>query len=89
MAVLLAVWVLPSAYQPFQPLSFLVIAVLFLVSESIEMHVEFRRQTYSWSLAELALTIALVEVGGVWATVARPGRISVRDTVGLLTRSEP
>ncbi|MBW8766750.1 MAG: GAF domain-containing protein, partial [Geodermatophilales bacterium] len=34
------------------------------------MHVEFRRQTYSWSLAELALTIALVEVGGLWATLA-------------------
>ena len=37
------------------------------------MHVEFRRQTYSWSLAELALTIGLVEVGGLW-TDARLGR---------------
>ena len=34
------------------------------------MHVEFRQQTYSWSLAELALTIGLVEVGGLWTTVA-------------------
>ena len=61
---------LPAAVQPFRPLAFLVIALLFLVSESIAMHVEFRQQTYSWSLAELALTIALVEVGGLWATVA-------------------
>ena len=34
------------------------------------MHVEFRRQTYSWSLSELALTISLVELGGAWTTLA-------------------
>jgi diguanylate cyclase (GGDEF)-like protein len=59
----------------------LVIAALFLVSESILMHVEFRRQTYSWSLAELALTIGLVEVGGLWATLAWVVALAVQLTV--------
>ena len=80
-AVILAVSVLPSAAQPFRPVAFLVIALLFLVSESIEMHVEFRRQTYSWSLAELALTIALVEVGGLWTTIAWVVAIAIQLTV--------
>lgn len=69
-AVLLAGAVLPHAVQPFEPLSVLLIAALFLVCESVSMHVEFRQQTYSWSLAELALTIGLVEVGGLWVTLA-------------------
>ncbi|HLM06325.1 MAG TPA: GGDEF and EAL domain-containing protein [Blastococcus sp.] len=60
---------LPTAFLPFSP-AVLVVAVLFVVSESITMHVEFRRQTYTWSLAELALVIGLVEVGGFWATLA-------------------
>jgi len=69
-AVAVASTVLPAAAPPVHPLIVGVIAVLFLVSESISMHVEFRRQTYSWSLAELALTIGLVEVGGAWTTLA-------------------
>ncbi|MCU1668235.1 MAG: diguanylate cyclase/phosphodiesterase [Blastococcus sp.] len=70
MAVALAAAVLPASVTPFRPVATLLMAGLFLVCESISMHVEFRRQTHSWSLAELALTIALVEVGGTWATLA-------------------
>jgi diguanylate cyclase (GGDEF)-like protein len=66
----LAAVVLPSSAGPFRPWPVFLAAALFLVCESVSMHVEFRRQTYSWSLAELALTIALVEVGGLWATLA-------------------
>jgi diguanylate cyclase (GGDEF)-like protein len=69
-AAALAAAVLPGSLERFHPLAVLVMAALFLACESVSMHVEFRRQTYSWSLAELALTIALVEVGGVWTTVA-------------------
>jgi diguanylate cyclase (GGDEF)-like protein len=69
-AVVLAAAVLPLAIEPFRPLGLLLIAVLFLICESVSMHVEFRQQTYSWSLAELALTIGLVEVGGLWTTLA-------------------
>ena len=70
MALTLAAAVLPSAAQPVRPLMVLFVGALFLISESLEMHVEFRRQTYSWSLAELALVVGLVEVGGLWATLA-------------------
>jgi diguanylate cyclase (GGDEF)-like protein len=69
-AVVLAISVLPRAVEPFHPVSVGFIAVLFLVCESVSMHVEFRQQTFSWSLAELALTIGLVEVGGFWTTLA-------------------
>jgi diguanylate cyclase (GGDEF)-like protein len=69
-ALPVAAVVLPGAVEPFRPLAVLAVFVLFLIAESIEMHVEFRRQTFSWSLAELPLTIALVEVGGLWATLA-------------------
>ncbi|MGZ4565725.1 MAG: putative bifunctional diguanylate cyclase/phosphodiesterase [Blastococcus sp.] len=69
-AVALALAVLPSAVGPFRPLAMIAVTGLFLLCEAVVMHVEFRRQTYSWSLAELALTIALVEVGGLWAVLA-------------------
>ena len=65
-----AATVLPSAVQPLRLVTAIVVAALFLLSESVTMHVEFRRQTYSWSLNELALTIGLVELGGFWATMA-------------------
>jgi hypothetical protein len=81
LAVVLAVTVLPSAAEPFRPVAVLVIAGLFLVSESLSMHIEYRRQTYSWSLAELALTIALVEVGGLWATLAWAVAAAIQLTV--------
>jgi diguanylate cyclase (GGDEF)-like protein len=68
-AVLVAGAVLPSAGGPFRPVIVLLMAGLFLVSDSLSMHVEFRRQTYSWSLSELALTISLVELGGAWTTL--------------------
>jgi hypothetical protein len=80
-AVALAVAVLPSAAEPLRPVAVLVIAALFLISESIEMHVEFRRQTYSWSLAELALVIGLVEVGGLWTTIAWVVALAIQLTV--------
>jgi diguanylate cyclase (GGDEF)-like protein len=70
LAAAVAAAVLPPAAAPFKPVPTFVVAVLFLVSESVSMHVEFRRQTYSWSLAEIALTIGLVELGGLWATLA-------------------
>ena len=69
-ALVLAAALLPAAAQPFRPLAFVLVLGLFLVCESVVMHVEFRRQTYGWSLAELALAVALVEVGGLWATLA-------------------
>jgi diguanylate cyclase (GGDEF)-like protein len=68
-AVLVAAAVLPSAGAPLRPVALVLIAGLFLVCDSLSMHVEFRRQTYSWSLSELALTISLVELGGAWTAL--------------------
>jgi diguanylate cyclase (GGDEF)-like protein len=88
MAVTLAAAVLPAAVQDFRPVMVLFVGVLFLVSESVEMHVEFRRQTYSWSLAELALVVALVEVGGLWATLAWVVALAVQLMVRSYTPSK-
>ena len=77
LALAIAVVVLPGAVEPFRPLHVLFVAVLFLVSESVVMHVEFRRQTYSWSLAELALTVALIEIGGLWTALTWVAAIAV------------
>jgi diguanylate cyclase (GGDEF)-like protein len=45
--------------------------LLFLATESIPLHVEFRKQTFSWSANELALVLALSVVGGTWTVAAR------------------
>jgi diguanylate cyclase (GGDEF)-like protein len=47
------------------------ISAAFVVTEYFPLHIELRRQTFTWSVNELALTVALVAVGGFWAAVAR------------------
>ena len=49
----------------------------FLVTEAVQLDIEFRRQTFSVSPSEVALVIGLVEVGGVWTTVARVAAVAV------------
>jgi diguanylate cyclase (GGDEF)-like protein len=71
LAVVAAALVFPEASTSLELLPFLVVTAAFFVTETVSLHVEFRRQTWSWSVSELALTIALVEVGGIWAAVAR------------------
>ncbi|MBB3084949.1 diguanylate cyclase (GGDEF)-like protein [Geodermatophilus sabuli] len=71
LALITAVLVFPGTSTSLEPLPFLVVTAAFFVTETVSLHVEFRRQTWSWSVSELALTIALVEVGGIWAAVAR------------------
>jgi diguanylate cyclase (GGDEF)-like protein len=71
LAVLAAVAVFAGDPGEFRLLPVLVVTAAFFVTESVTLHVEFRRQTWLWSVSELALTIALVEVGGLWAAFAR------------------
>ncbi|MGY1621737.1 putative bifunctional diguanylate cyclase/phosphodiesterase [Geodermatophilus sp. SYSU D00965] len=71
LAVVVAVLVFPRATTAFEPLPFLLVAIAFFVTETVSLQIEFRRQTYLWSVSELAMTLALVEVGGLWAAVAR------------------
>lgn len=49
----------------------LVVALAFVAGESFSLEFEFRRQSFSCSISELAFVVALVEVGGFWAAVAR------------------
>ncbi|WP_246063238.1 putative bifunctional diguanylate cyclase/phosphodiesterase [Blastococcus colisei] len=44
-------------------------------AEWFSVHVEFRRQGFSVSAAELAFVIALVEIGGAWTAVARAAAV--------------
>jgi diguanylate cyclase (GGDEF)-like protein len=55
--------------------------LLFLVTESIPLHVEFRKQTFSWSANELTLVLALYGIGGTWTVVARLVALAVLLTV--------
>src|SRR4051812_22540072 len=55
----------------------LLVAMLGLVAaESYSLEFEFRRQSFSCSLSELAFVIALVEVGGFWTAVARAAAVA-------------
>jgi diguanylate cyclase (GGDEF)-like protein len=72
LALVVAVLVFPATSAPPPRVwPFVVVTVAFFVAETVSLHVEFRRQAWAWSVSEFALTIALVEVGGVWAAVAR------------------
>ncbi len=49
----------------------LVVLAAFVVTELVTLHVEFRRQTFTITLTEVALVVSLVEIGGVWTLAAR------------------
>jgi diguanylate cyclase (GGDEF)-like protein len=71
LAAVVASLVFPWNVGDLRPIPFLLVTVAFFVTESVSLHVEFRRQAWSWSVSEFAMTIALFEVGGLWAAVAR------------------
>jgi diguanylate cyclase (GGDEF)-like protein len=70
-AAVLAFLVLPSAWST--PSVWMVLAILaaFVLTESVKLDVEFRKQTISLAPTEIALVVGLVEVGGLWTAVAR------------------
>jgi diguanylate cyclase (GGDEF)-like protein len=57
-------------------------------AEWFSVHVEFRRQGYSVSAAELAFVIALVEIGGAWTAVARAAAVGCVLTVQGFPRAK-
>ena len=69
--------VLVGHLDTLSPFTFLFVTALFVVTESVTLHVELRRQTWTWTVSELALTIALVQVGGFWAAIARVVALSI------------
>ncbi|GAB3359691.1 EAL domain-containing protein [Modestobacter lapidis] len=74
---MLAVLVLPSSWST--PPVWMVLALLaaFVLTESVQLDVEFRRQTISLAPTEIALVVGLVEVGGLWTAVARVAAVVV------------
>ncbi|WP_457139924.1 putative bifunctional diguanylate cyclase/phosphodiesterase [Modestobacter sp. SYSU DS0511] len=71
-----------SATIPGEPTNPPVILVLvlfgaLLIAESVQLGIEFRRQTISLAPTEIALVVGLVEVGGAWTAVARVAALVV------------
>ena len=58
-----------------------------VAAESVNLHFEFRRQSFSWSLTEAAFVVALYLVGGAWTAVARG--IAVGVVSGVQGYSRP
>jgi diguanylate cyclase (GGDEF)-like protein len=77
LAVLVGVPVLWHARTSPSVLAVLLLLAAFLVTESVQLHLEVRRQTISASPTELAIVVGLVEVGGLWTAVAQVVAIAV------------
>src|SRR4051812_40055064 len=70
-AVPVSIWVLVPRAEPVAPVALFGAFLALLAADWINLHLEFRRQSVSCSLSELAFVIALVEVGGTWTAIAR------------------
>ncbi len=76
LAVVLGAAVLPSAWQPVNPLSLVALVAAFLLTESVEFELEVRRQTFVLTPTELVIVVGLVEVGGLWTAIARAAALA-------------
>ena len=71
LAVIGSAVVFPLVDGDFRLLPFALAVAAFVVAELVQLRIEFRRNVYNWSVSELGLALALVELGGVWVAVAR------------------
>jgi diguanylate cyclase (GGDEF)-like protein len=71
LAVVLSLLVLPGTSSRAHLALVPVVLLALVAAEWFSLHFEFRRQSYSWSAAELVFVVALVEIGGAWTAVAR------------------
>ena len=76
-AVGFALPTLPGAWSTPPVWAVLALFATFLLTESVQLELEFRRQTFAISPSELALVVALVEIGGVWTAVARVAAVAI------------
>ncbi|WP_246080208.1 putative bifunctional diguanylate cyclase/phosphodiesterase [Modestobacter altitudinis] len=76
-ALVLAVPTLPGAWSTPAVWSVLALFATFLLTESVQLQLEFRRQTFAIAPSELAVVVSLVEIGGVWTTVARVAAVAI------------
>ena len=81
-------YLVSAAGQPVEPWAVLAFFAAFLVAERLTVTVEVRSQTFTCSVGEAALVLALVELGGAWTAVAWTAAISViciRDPISVWT----
>jgi hypothetical protein len=76
-ALVLGAVTLPRAWTTPPLWAVLALLAAFLLTESVQLDIEFRRQTFSVSPSEVALVVGLVEVGGVWTAAARVAAVAV------------
>jgi diguanylate cyclase (GGDEF)-like protein len=70
-AAVLGAVVLPSAATPPAVLGMLGMFIAFVLTESVQLDLEVRRQTFTVTPIELVVVIGLAEIGGLWTAVAR------------------
>jgi diguanylate cyclase (GGDEF)-like protein len=70
-AVAVGVPTIGPAWTTPAPLPVLALIAAFLLTESVQLHLEVREQTISASPTELAIVVGLVEIGGFWTAFAR------------------
>ncbi len=70
LAVVLGALVLLPTWQTTSVFGLLALFVAFVITESVQLDLEVRRQTFQVTPIELVV-IALVELGGLWAAVVR------------------
>jgi diguanylate cyclase (GGDEF)-like protein len=63
--------ILPQHTEAFDLRLFVVVFAGMVAAEVFSVQFEFRGQGVAWSASELALVVALVEIGGTWAALAR------------------
>jgi hypothetical protein len=63
LAVPLALLVLLPSIRPVEPLVLVAVLLGLVAAESFSVHIEFRKQSFSWSPSEIAFVMALVSVG--------------------------
>jgi diguanylate cyclase (GGDEF)-like protein len=70
-AAVVGVPALSQAWAVPELLPVVILLAAFLITESVHLDLEVRKQTISASPTELAIVVGLVEVGGFWTAVAR------------------
>ncbi|GGL55441.1 bifunctional diguanylate cyclase/phosphodiesterase [Modestobacter marinus] len=79
-AVAAALPVLPAGWQDAPVGLVLVLLAAFLLTESVQFDVEFRKQTISLSPTEIAVVVGLLEVGGLWTAVTRVAAVVIVES---------
>ncbi|MEU2347272.1 bifunctional diguanylate cyclase/phosphodiesterase [Modestobacter sp. NPDC049651] len=74
-ACVVALVTLPGTAHAVPVWGVLALTAAFVMSESVQLDIEFRKQTISLAPNEIALVIGLVELGGTWTLVARAAAV--------------